>query len=558
MAVAWIVLSTKWDFANVQATLNVIISVLGTTGIWAFSRFWWQFASSRVIRKDSVPLSSLFTFSSPGEAWDVLVLLRKTLFAPRHFHLLAQLIVIFTVTVATTLAGPIARFSLRSGHLVQQTPVKGLAAVMGEGALGARSSASVLWNLTMQSLDDADFPRDQLLDFLPPSTQSWRYKAEEWDPTWRVECNGTEETPLEIIANASYPIADPTNAFPALRDSIDPLWFNTSIYRASSDFNGWFEWKDVPRGKDVLIYLLIQSDPLIDDQMHKNQKPLHLLLATIRLHNATITSNSFSLARTTWRMEGPVGNASYSQTECIIKRKLHVADEEMIPWPWTNDTNSITKAYADHYRLSTATSSVNNQSIPLLSPDQLFRFYQVYQVTTSTVYQVPLSKNLSIQYTTVELSTIFLAILLLLFILTTAGSIRYIVFYFRHKSTLALLYVPDGKLEWMIHAVKNSNDIRPDELQFPDRAHFQTATFGRQSSGTQGRQIARVQSRLSMSQTKCLRAKSSIVTASVAKSSKDDAKDSTDITPNKLPPSLSVGSLNEKESNMANNNALEK
>lgn len=347
MAFAWIIMSTRWDFANVQATLNVIISVLGTIGIWAFSRFWYQRGSTKIISKTNAPLSTLFTFTSSGEAWDLLVLLKAHIFESRYFNLLVQLVAILIVTTATTLAGPIARYALRTGHMVQQNTIAGLSASKGGGASGNSAGASVLWNNTFRNLDEANFPHDQLLDFLPPSTLSWTYRADEWDPAWRVHCNETGETSLAITANPIYPIVDPLNAFPAFRDTFDALWFNKSIYRVTADFCGWFPWDpnySLLLAKDVVVFVLIQSDPAVDDQMHKNEHPIHLSLSTIRLHSSTLVMRNDQVnysARTAWALNGTVGNASYVRTECTITRKAVVADEDRIAWPWTNDTVSF-------------------------------------------------------------------------------------------------------------------------------------------------------------------------------------------------------------------------
>ena len=264
-----------------------------------------------------------------------------------YFPLLAQLVVILLVTAATTLAGPIARYALRSGHMIRQNTIVGLSAVKGGGYLGNSASANVFWNNTFQNLDQANFPKDQLLDFLPPSTLSWTYRADEWHPTWRVECNDTEETPLNITADPRYPIVDPLNAFPAFRDTLDPAWLNKSAYRVAADFCGWFLWgantSVASLGKDVVSFVLIQSDPVVDDQMNKNQNPIHLCLSTIRLHSSSviIPNGAVNSARTSWAMNGTVGNASYVRTECMITRKAVVADEGKIAWPWTNDTVSF-------------------------------------------------------------------------------------------------------------------------------------------------------------------------------------------------------------------------
>jgi hypothetical protein len=138
------VLSTKWSFATVQATLNVLISLLGTIGIWTFSRYWYQRSSSKIIQERDVALSSLFTFTSPGDAWNLLVLLRQKLFTSRYFPLLVQLVVVLTVTTVTILAGPIARYSLKSETILVQRPLPDLAAGVGTSRLGESNSANVV------------------------------------------------------------------------------------------------------------------------------------------------------------------------------------------------------------------------------------------------------------------------------------------------------------------------------------------------------------------------------------------------------------------------------
>jgi hypothetical protein len=82
MAGLWIVISTRWGLSSVQASLNVIISVLGTIGLWAFTRFWWRRGCTSVLRKDTgVPLHKLFSIAGLGEGWDAAVVLRRQIFA---------------------------------------------------------------------------------------------------------------------------------------------------------------------------------------------------------------------------------------------------------------------------------------------------------------------------------------------------------------------------------------------------------------------------------------------------------------------------------------------
>jgi hypothetical protein len=73
-------------------------------------------------------------------------------------------------------------------------------------------------------------------------------------------------------------------------------------------------------------------------------------------------------------------------------------------------------------------------------------------------------------------------VVLLLVLFTAAGSIRYIWLYHRNKDTLEALFVPEGTIDWMLHAAKAAhNNI---EVGVKDRVHFQKATFGKQPSST--------------------------------------------------------------------------
>ncbi|PMD66702.1 uncharacterized protein K444DRAFT_494702, partial [Hyaloscypha bicolor E] len=169
-----------------------------------------------------------------------------------------------------------------------------------------------------------------------------------------------------------------------------------------------------------------------------------------------------------------------------------VADEDRIAWPWTNDTASLIKAFADYNRFAVIQGSVKNETVPLFNSSELFRFYQVYQVATSTGWQVAGTKLLSLNHTTVEISTAFVTVVLLLVLFTVAGSIRYIWFYHRNKDTLEALFVPDGTIDWMLHAAKAAHTNL--EVGVKDRVHFQKAIFGKRPSSTPICRLARVHS----------------------------------------------------------------
>ncbi|EHL02037.1 hypothetical protein M7I_1990 [Glarea lozoyensis 74030] len=172
-----------------------------------------------------------------------------------------------------------------------------------------------------------------------------------------------------------------------------------------------------------------------------------------------------------------------------------VPDEDLIAWPWTNDTDSIVKAYADFNRVAIGNAGENHRIVPPLPPTDIFRFYQAYHITTSTQNEVWLTRPLSIRITAVELSTAFLVVAILIVILIIFTLVRYTVFLVRHKTLLKESSIPDAKLDWMLHAFKNSQHITVDELGLTDREQFKAAAYERVMSDASVRGMARVYSR---------------------------------------------------------------
>ncbi|KAM0807546.1 hypothetical protein AB5N19_07886 [Seiridium cardinale] len=489
MAFMWIILSTQWSFSSVQASLNVIISGLGTTGLWAFTRFWWQRGSISVLRDEKdVPLSKIFTISSLGEVWDTVAVLRRQLFSMKHWNLLAQLVTVAGISLTCAFAGPIAQSSLRVGTTVLKKELQVFNSVKGGGPLGNLLYADVLWNTTAQNLQHAGFPLNQLLEFLPPSEVStWTYVPDEWDPTWTLDCNFTEQTMVQnMTGSGKGNMDDPISAFPSYKQTHDQAWLDSSEYRVTSGFNSWANWSQVNQFQEVLFYILIQSDPQVNNRTLYNNETLRLSLSVLHARNFRVLHDqdlSGVGGEETWFPIGPVETASYSRVECVMTRKAHVVDEDRIPWPWTNDTNSIMTSYRTYYNSPFAAVAAKKGTVTPPTPEDLLRFYQVYMASVNTFQSYPSPRILSVELQTVELSLVFLVAFLTLSGLTAWTSIRYAFFLRRHKETLERIYVPDGKIEWMIHAAKSSDvgidlEVAAGRDVREDSDHFCNATFG--------------------------------------------------------------------------------
>ncbi|CZR62748.1 uncharacterized protein PAC_12645 [Phialocephala subalpina] len=505
MTAAWISLSTRWDLASVQAALNVVISILGTVGIWAFSRYWWQRCGSRILRGKADPLSTLFTVAGPGDGWDAIAVLRRRIFNKENWRLLLQLFVVTGITLATMLSGPIAKVSLRSTLTVQSSRLEVLETANVNRSTANLQLAQVLWNDTIQSLDRAEFPNDQLLDYLPTSTADWTYVSREWNPTWSMVCNYTAETVLHnVTSSGNYTFYEPIEAFPVFADTYDPPWLGASNRREVYYFS-WQNFSDPVPIKDVLFFVLIQSDPATDDRMNTNNETMHLSMSVLHAQNFGVSKDSMpgQASSSSRKPMGPVGNASYTRVECDISRKPEVSKDTAVPWIWTNDTLSIAMGYASFWVYPMEETDSKHEPVSTPTPEVLLRFYQAYMVTVNTIDSFPSLRRVSVWMDTVQLSVVFLAVIIALTLLTIGQTGRYFCFLRRHKSRLSQVYIPDGKLEWMIHPARVSAfDAGEQTIKgkpAKDRDHFTKATFGyintdleKSDAGLQRPSIARV------------------------------------------------------------------
>ncbi|KAG4437304.1 hypothetical protein IFR05_007200 [Cadophora sp. M221] len=473
----WINLSTRWSLTSVQAALNVIISVIDTVGIWTFARFWWQRAGARVVRRNSgIPLSALFTVSSPGEAWDAITVQGGRLFAIESWHLLLQVTIVILVTLACMLSGPIATLASRTTRTVQKSTLQVLHTVTNGSSSPNLLEAIVLWNSTIEILNQASFPTDQLLDFLPPSTVNWTYVPSEWDPNWSMDCNFTDETMLyNVSGHGNYTFYHPLDAFPVYRDTYDPAWLDTSKYRIQADFMSWTAGleKNAPF-TDVLNFILIESDPAIDDRWHTNRETMRLSLSVLHTHNLSGLDNQYfnQADATSWRPVGPVGNASYTRVECSITRKPEVPDKDLVPWVWTNDTYSITMQYVMFWSYPFIREEFWNLTYATPTGKEILRFYQAYIVALGA---------------SMDLSAVFLAFIIALASVIILFSVRYFIFLKRHKSELEATFVPDGKMEWIVHsarlAASGDEESNGKGSKIKDRVYLREATFGHFAMG---------------------------------------------------------------------------
>ena len=230
MTGAWIFLPQKWSLENVQAVINVVVSILSAVLIIVFAQIRWQWGATRITRQKQAKISSLLDISSPGEALDFIWLFRARALRKRYLPALLQCLAVIVLTLAATLSGPIARYSTKTREQIDRVKVNGSLALTGKPETQF-DTATI--KKTYDRLRDADFPTNQLLDFLPDPSIPWVYKLEEWNSTWAADCIFIPETKITLNATGNYSVykTDPNNPY-ALLVEIQPLqdvWVSRSF-----------------------------------------------------------------------------------------------------------------------------------------------------------------------------------------------------------------------------------------------------------------------------------------------------------------------------------------
>ena len=197
MAHSWIVLSLEWKLEDVQAGLNVIITLFSAFAIMVFVRLCCRNGIQHVRKQHSVPIAQLLNLTTLGEVQDVVLNLKSRILSRRYHRILLQCVMVVLFTTSATLAGPISRYSTRRGQISRKSNVSGLTATTTNSC---QYYATAAIDETMAKLNKASFPTDQLLDFLPDSNHDWVYVPSEWNSTFSASRVYTNSRPINLTA----------------------------------------------------------------------------------------------------------------------------------------------------------------------------------------------------------------------------------------------------------------------------------------------------------------------------------------------------------------------
>lgn len=438
MTASWINLPGPWSLQNVQAALNVVVTGLSVLAVFACARFCWQSSVTSTARYSSVPASALLSISTFGEAVDVMWLLKAKIFSRRHVKLLVQSCLVIFLSFTALISGPIARYSTRLGHRISDynTPGK-ITWRRHDSILGA----SVVWNETSFSLDNANFPYNQLLDYLPDPSVNWIYDPREWNSSWTLECSNTELTHLTLKDAGNC-----TSMF----DEIPGLAAVISLEKYDRDniSSWWTGYYEDGINKDILLGIGAARESSVDEDTGI-VKEMAIDLAAVHMHNVSIQTDSDSFCDFG---EGPIESATFTKIECRVQRINQDPKQLNIAFPDGATPWLAGRALVQNYQAQFIRESIRGDNVTVITPQDLTRFYQVWVATKDTQNGFPVSRQLSVRLPIVQLSTVFLALAILTFLLIIFGIGTYIFAALRHRKVFE--ETPQSKLEWMLKVIR--------------------------------------------------------------------------------------------------------
>lgn len=435
---SWINLTHEWRLQDVQAALNVIITGLSALGIFACVRFCWQSGVSSAARHQSIPISTLLSVNTFGEAIDVFWLLKTRIFHLRHIKILIQAILVVLLSVTALVSGPIARYSTNLGRQTVTQEIPGLIAWRRHNSI---LNAPVIWNQTFANLDQAEFPYDRFLDYLPDPSVHWVYDPDEWNSSWALDCKNTELTPitLEDVGDCTsilHEIPGLQKVLSLDKYDLDSINSSTGSYYEDGIF------------KDSLLAINGAKVTLADESLDIVYE-MAIDIVSVHLHNISLQENSSSEC---YYGRGPIESARYTKIECTATRLARDPDPQYLAFPDGNTPQLVARALIQNYQAQFVRESIRNANITVLTPRDLTRFLQVWTATKDTQDGFPVSRYISVQVPVVQLSTAFLAIIILTFVLIFIGISSYIFAWLRNRKTFE--ETPQSKLEWILKLIQ--------------------------------------------------------------------------------------------------------
>ncbi|KIY01535.1 uncharacterized protein Z520_03087 [Fonsecaea multimorphosa CBS 102226] len=416
---SWTTLPWSWKLEDVQAVLNIIVTAISGIAIFVLTRCYWSLSARVAAQGKVVPVSFLLTLNTPGEAIDVLLLLKSHVI--QHWNIVSQSLIVISLSITTILSGPIAKYSTRLTHVVVQTEVNGLLAGRTDNSI---PDSQVAWNLTQMSLDHANFPIDELLDYLPDTSKLWVDRLDEWNNSWSMTCEPVSHVGID---HGNYDSADFYTNATLIKDLL--------ICMYAANYSDWDE----------------ASGPF------GTYRTVNMSMASLHLHNAPKNdSDDYAPCRFG---QGAVGSAFYTRVDCALRlTNNRIQDPAWIAFPDIGDVFNIHSSMVGNYFTRFKQESMAGDEISVISPRDLQRFYPTYMVTKDTQLKRPVQRKISVKVVAVQLSNGFIAVFSILALFICLGGAAHVLLLFRNRGAMDLL--PQSKLDWLLECIISRSPSR--------------------------------------------------------------------------------------------------
>ena len=302
------------------------------------------------------------------------------------------------------------------------------------------------WTRIWDRLDKADFPYDQLLDYLPDITTDWRYEADQWNSSWHLNCESTPSTPMTFRS-----VAD-CSSFYATFPDLEPA-VNYSKWGVYDDYTFLHNGNYI-RDMTMFLYAYHKLDNVTEDDTTTYRK-MDLSLVNIQVHQ---------LKRTYYTEECEFLNAtaeraSFTRVNCMLTRNQHVTDPYHVAFPDVDDdfAGDLTDAYVQHYNAAMVRRSAAHKSPAVVEPHELIRFFQSYMIAKDTVSRELVGRTMTVEIPRSQVSTIFLILACVSTLVLLIGSLYIGIFYLRYQHTV--MSTPQSKVDWMLQSIQNRSGI---------------------------------------------------------------------------------------------------
>ena len=445
VAQPWLYLPLGWALQNVVSVVNVVVSTLSMLAITVYVQVCWRLGARAALNGRSTPLPRLLPVGSLEEALEMVGLLHSRILHKPYLPLLGQCAIVAFFTLTGLLSGPIANYAT---NLESTFNTQEVSSFLSERKYDRLSYAAHRWSATYERLELADFPMDQLLDFLPNVTLDWVHRQEYFNGSWKMNCNTLGETPVRFRTSADC--STELSPYPNLNQT-----FNVKNWTSYSTAFGGMSLSDDGFGADAFL-VVYGSRKSEYDKATESYHTMSFVLATYSLHSfhsqMASTINETAGEPSCAFESAPVDRVLYTKIECNLQRQWVNEDSTLATYPDMPQQDPLVNQLLENFLSSSYLKGNSKTSLVPPTPWQMIRAYQTWMVIKDTLGEVSDPRQTWVRLEAVQISIIFVSVVVIILTMIMLGYLDYGVFYCYHRKARGT--VPETKLDWALQSIR--------------------------------------------------------------------------------------------------------